>query len=868
MEGGSFEDDFVDPHRFRYAEYKQKARFRASKQGQSIYNEDQDDQRYNNNYTDFHNRRSRSMPNRNTYQEGMEFSFGRFREQERENRYFPDYKERKDRYLQNKNERFFPQSREFTNTQYKQRQQTNRRALTDRGLFPDHRLVRTFPRDTYNTDQFYNDFDQERTQKRMARTTRRNHRKTLGRRTRNEGDENWYYDDDNERDYNPRDYDAREYQTFVQESDTFHETEPPRPHAWSKRDAYIESSRGSASGGAGGFSCANGASRDIRKEQPPNRFQGDRETRRFPQKEGRGKGRPRRYFDQTNQKSNYIPATTKLRTTVKVMYKLIRFVHHLNKTTTKVTNNTPVTFKRLTDLLINSIKPAMPDDSVKKLLEGNARNWAHNAQSILEEHYEILVEKTITELRQQTDPADWFQAFEIAKTWTNKNFGRRVDTDIFTRVEALFTAESCDEYDRRERQKASRAATVDEAPRETQTVRPKVGTTHIYVQTSPRAPNGTTNTPPIRGDWSFDMEFPPLEPRPALEPTPVRSVPPLPKRKPRRIFTDLLVNTEEQTDRVEKQTTNMVETQQRKQNPLSPSHESLQVQERADVTTTRTENNIIVGATTLAEIAGPQPLPSLIRLPGSPVLFSEDSEELQPYSGNTARQLEFLEEMVRENETERQKEATQSETVESVTGSRQKETQQEEAVAPATPTTPRTVGRPYRHINTDRKQTDWSLNLKKKFIILGDSNVSRIPAFHIPDLQIDSFPGAKFQHAGNLVEKATIALEPEILVMSFGLNNRSQRCFSATSKEIHRAYRLARTRLPHTEIVVPVVNFCDQLPRDEQNLLLEINEYIRTNLNFLDPLPSAQFRVESDSVHWTSSTARYMLEHWARSLNF
>ncbi len=99
----------------------------------------------------------------------------------------------------------------------------------------------------------------------MARTTRRNHRKTLGRRMRNEGDENWYYDDDNERDYNPRDYDAREYQTFVQESDTFHETEPPRPHAWSKRDAYIESSRGSASGGAGGFSCANGASRDNQK---------------------------------------------------------------------------------------------------------------------------------------------------------------------------------------------------------------------------------------------------------------------------------------------------------------------------------------------------------------------------------------------------------------------------------------------------------------------------------------------------------------------------------------------------------------------------------------------------------------------------
>ncbi len=66
-------------------------------------------------------------------------------------------------------------------------------------------------------------------------------------------------------------------------------------------------------------------------------------------------------------------------------------------------------------------------------------------------------------------------------------------------------------------------------------------------------------------------------------------------------------------------------------------------------------------------------------------------------------QLEFLEEMVKENETERQKEVTQSESVERVTGSRQKETQQEETVAPATPTTPRSVGRPYRHINMDRK---------------------------------------------------------------------------------------------------------------------------------------------------------------------
>lgn len=46
-----------------------------------------------------------------------------------------------------------------------------------------------------------------------------------------------------------------------------------------------------------------------------------------------------------------------------VLYKLIRFVHHLNKVTTKVVNNTLITFKRLTRLLTNTVKPAMPNDS-------------------------------------------------------------------------------------------------------------------------------------------------------------------------------------------------------------------------------------------------------------------------------------------------------------------------------------------------------------------------------------------------------------------------------------------------------------------------------------------------------------------------
>ncbi|KAF3836285.1 hypothetical protein F7725_028843 [Dissostichus mawsoni] len=47
----------------------------------------------------------------------------------------------------------------------------------------------------------------------------------------------------------------------------------------------------------------------------------------------------------------------------------------------------------------------------------------------------------------------------------------------------------------------------------------------------------------------------------------------------------------------------------------------------------------------------------------------------------------------------------------------------------------------------------WSLVTRKKSIILGDSNLSHIPSFSNPNLQIDSFPGAKFHHITAFLNK-------------------------------------------------------------------------------------------------------------------
>lgn len=77
------------------------------------------------------------------------------------------------------------------------------------------------------------------------------------------------------------------------------------------------------------------------------------------------------------------------------VYYLIRLVHHLGKITTKVVNNSPRSFTRLTKLLIGTIKPAVSNEKVIQLLEGNARNWSYTTQLILEEHYNLLIDLTL-----------------------------------------------------------------------------------------------------------------------------------------------------------------------------------------------------------------------------------------------------------------------------------------------------------------------------------------------------------------------------------------------------------------------------------------------------------------------------------------
>ena len=176
---------------------------------------------------------------------------------------------------------------------------------------------------------------------------------------------------------------------------------------------------------------------------------------------------------------------------------------------------------------------------------------------------------------------------------------------------------------------------------------------------------------------------------------------------------------------------------------------------------------------------------------------------------------------------------------------------------------------PHRHITTNRKLKDWSVKIIKPIVILGDSNLSRIPHFEDPKIQIDSFPGAGIHHIQSILK----GLKPHKLVkeviLSVGLNN----CLglllpNTTDKQLGLLVTSAKRAFPNAIIRIPVINFSTKLGKEQQHLITLLNKTIISKYNFLTEISPLTFRVgDKDPVHWTPMTARRIFGHWTDQLN-
>src|SRR4029434_10835988 len=105
---------------------------------------------------------------------------------------------------------------------------------------------------------------------------------------------------------------------------------------------------------------------------------------------------------------------------VRIMYKAITMLHHLNNTTIE-----PPTITRLVDYLSNIIKPAVPNPLTGQLLNGNARNWAHTTMLILQQHYSDTLNSELDKLI-TTKPSNWHKQFEVSVKWARRNRGKKL----------------------------------------------------------------------------------------------------------------------------------------------------------------------------------------------------------------------------------------------------------------------------------------------------------------------------------------------------------------------------------------------------------------------------------------------------------
>ncbi|XP_032423505.1 uncharacterized protein LOC116723065 [Xiphophorus hellerii] len=167
-----------------------------------------------------------------------------------------------------------------------------------------------------------------------------------------------------------------------------------------------------------------------------------------------------------------------------------------------------------------------------------------------------------------------------------------------------------------------------------------------------------------------------------------------------------------------------------------------------------------------------------------------------------------------------------------------------------------------RQVGTLNKARHWSLDLNNKYIILGDSNVARFPALNNPDLQVVSFPGAKWRHLTHLFMRAPVMSQVERMILSLGINHRAQRDKRAAVREMKAALKAARTKCPNAQIFVPAINFSLTLPFQEQVTLSHMNIEIAQLSRCIPALPRRSFTVAKDNIHWTKPTAARILNHW------
>ncbi|KAL3995692.1 hypothetical protein ACER0C_008348 [Sarotherodon galilaeus] len=641
-----------------------------------------------------------------------------------------------------------------------------------------------------------------------------------------------------------------------------HVRRPPRRSSYPSREGrrtYAAAAREDYRSGEPDFFHAPQRSR--MRERPA--------TDRYAARHGSRTGRDRRFERRTARDNRYVRHTRAERTgppvnkiisddpdfstKVRIIHRLIKAVHHLKNVTSDIY---PPSLDKIAHNLKTVIKPAVPTKHTQNKIEENAKNWARTTIVILRQHYTQSVEEELIALS-EFSRQDWEGPFEIATSWAKRNLGRRLQPDSMEQARAEIVAKLGDQRTatpteevntttvparqpqgrvRRMQQDTigllneitqPAALNTQPAPIQTGTGRMITVAAHIQGPPAPCITSKTTTatmTDHVAGDWS---PFSEREQEQERELTP--SSPP---ESSQSAEPDLVTPKEQ---RVLRFTASLPETPTQER----PRSSSIQPPQATEVMHTEVLD-LTQGESTPTKTK---------RLNTATVIRPQPVFHPGPPRSDLARLTSCVQTRLQLQAAEESSSSSSSS-------------------LPPSPASPgQQVRTPTRHPNTHRKLRDWHLHVKEPWLIVGDSNVSRLPPFAADTLQVDGFPGAKWWHAEYLLEKATITTPVSKLILSFGINNRSQRDKNVPVLELKRALKVARDKFPEADLYVPEINFSSALPQVEKDTLIHLNTFITDLKEHIPALASDIFTTENDDIHWSYGTSEAMLQHWEMYVN-
>jgi len=161
---------------------------------------------------------------------------------------------------------------------------------------------------------------------------------------------------------------------------------------------------------------------------------------------------------------------------------------------------------------------------------------------------------------------------------------------------------------------------------------------------------------------------------------------------------------------------------------------------------------------------------------------------------------------------------------------------------------------------------------EKPVLVIGASNLNRITKSSSDQIEIHSYPGARFSNFTDMLKHLnvdTIHNHPKSIIVHMGINDRSANPEGTSIRNFKTMMGHIVSKFPHTSIYPVVINYSQKLPITNRMNLDKLNDAIRqyTNVHAIPKLQHSLFHTnEHDNIHWNEECANALLAHWLSEL--